>query len=189
MKDPSHSGRMKTSVNRGLVWIGAASSLVGLLDLFALLIITRFFITTEEYGISRLGVWIYPILDQATDLGLSAAVIQRDDHDDAKISTVFWINLITAAAMFVVLVAVAPLAADALFGHAIVGWMMVAYGTKLLWQNVYFIPVAMMKRELRFKELSIIRIIANIAEFLGKVGFAWAGFGIWASGRSGVLGS
>jgi O-antigen/teichoic acid export membrane protein len=179
MKEPSQSGRMKTSVNRGLVWIGAASSLVGLLDLFALLIITRFFITTDEYGISRLGVWIYPILDQATDLGLSAAVIQRDDHDEDKISTVFWINLIVAAAMFVLLLAAAPLAASALFGLPIIGWMMVAYGSKLLWQNVYFIPVAMMKRELRFKELSIIRIIANVAEFFGKVGFAWAGFGIW----------
>jgi O-antigen/teichoic acid export membrane protein len=55
----------------------------------------------------------------------------------------------------------------------------VAYGTKLLMQNVYFIPLALMKRELRFKELSVIRIIANIGEFLAKVGFAWAGFGIW----------
>jgi PST family polysaccharide transporter len=36
-----------------------------------------------------------------------------------------------------------------------------------------------MKRELRFKELSIVRIIANVAEFVGKVGFAWAGFGLW----------
>jgi O-antigen/teichoic acid export membrane protein len=36
-----------------------------------------------------------------------------------------------------------------------------------------------MKRELRFKELSIIRIIANCAEFAGKVGFAAAGYHVW----------
>jgi O-antigen/teichoic acid export membrane protein len=171
--------KIAANVNRGLAWIGVASSLVGILDLAALLIITRFFISTEEYGISRLGIWIYPILDQATDLGLSAAVIQRDDHDDEKISTVFWINLITAAILFIALAIIAPIASDALFNHRIIGYMMVAYGTKLLFQNVYFIPVAMMKREFRFKELSIIRIIANIAEFVGKVGFAALGFGIW----------
>lgn len=175
----SEQKRIAANVNRGLAWIGVASSLVGILDLLALLIVTRFFISTEEYGLSRLGIWIYPILDQATDLGLSAAVIQRDDHDDATISTVFWINLMMAGALFALLALTAPFAANALFGEPIIGYMMVAYGSKLLWQNVYFIPVAMMKRELRFKELSIIRIFANLAEFGGKVGFAWAGFGIW----------
>src|SRR5947208_3421495 len=114
-----------SNIHRKLAWVGVASSLVGILDLLALLIITRFFISTEDYGISRLGVWIYPILDQATDLGLSAAVIQRDDHDDAKISTVFWINLISAGALFVILAVTAPIAAGALFGHRIIGYMMV----------------------------------------------------------------
>jgi O-antigen/teichoic acid export membrane protein len=36
-----------------------------------------------------------------------------------------------------------------------------------------------MRRELRFKELSLIRVLANLAEFAGKVGFAAAGFGVW----------
>jgi O-antigen/teichoic acid export membrane protein len=106
-------------------------------------------------------------------------VIQRDDHDDAKISTVFWINVMVAGAIFAVLVVVAPFVAREFYGHAIVGYMLIAYGAKLLWQNVYLIPNALMKRELRFKELSVIRISANFAEFAGKIGFAAAGFGIW----------
>lgn len=165
---------MSTNVNRGLAWIGVASSLVGILDLVAILVILNFWITPGEYGVATKVIWLFPILDQATDLGLSAAVIQRDDHSDAKISTVFWINLATAAALFAGLAIVAPLVA-----RPIIAWMLIVYGTKLLWQNVYFIPVALMKRELRFKELSIIRIVANFAEFGGKIGFAAAGFGVW----------
>jgi O-antigen/teichoic acid export membrane protein len=170
--------RLSTNVNRGLAWIGIASSLVGILDIVAILVILNNWVSQTEYGIATLVVWVFPILDQATDLGLSAAVIQREDHDDAKISTVFWINLMTAVAMFSLLCGFAPIAAH-IYDHEIIGWMLVAYGTKLLWQNIYFIPLALMKRELRFKELSIIRIIANLAEFAGKVGFAAAGFGIW----------
>lgn len=170
--------KIATNVNRGLAWVGVASSLVGLFDIVALLIILNTWVSPDEYGIATLAVWIYPILDQATDLGLSAAVIQRDDHDPDKISTVFWINLSIALALFGALALIAPLVGAA-YGHAIIGYMMIAYGSKLVWQNVYFIPSALMKRELRFKELSIIRILANTAEFLGKVGFAWAGFGIW----------
>ena len=174
---PSHK-RIATNVNRGLAWIGVASSLVGILDIAAILIILNNWVSQAEYGIATLVVWMFPLLDQATDMGLSAAVIQRDDHDDAKISTVFWINFMTALGMFAILAGVAPLVAH-VYGHAIIGWMLLAYGAKLLMQNVYFIPLALMRRELRFKELSIIRIAANIAEFLAKVGFAWAGFGIW----------
>jgi O-antigen/teichoic acid export membrane protein len=170
--------KIAKDVRRGLAWVGAASSLIGILDIAALLIILNTWVSAEEWGIATLAVWIYPILDQATDLGLSAAVIQRDDHDPNKISTVFWVNLGLAAALFAILAVIGPLIGAA-YGHAIIGHMMIAYGTKLVWQNVYFIPWALMKRELRFKELSVIRILANVAEFAGKVGFAWAGFGIW----------
>ncbi|MBA3453703.1 MAG: lipopolysaccharide biosynthesis protein [Deltaproteobacteria bacterium] len=170
---------MTSHVNRGLAWIGIASSLVGVLDLLAILVILNTWISAEEYGIATMCIWIFPILDQATDLGLSAAVIQRDDLTESKISTVFWINLSTAAVLFGVLAVFAPIVATHVYGHKIIGWMLLVYGTKLLFQNVYFIPIALMKRELRFKELSVIRIIANLAEFIGKVGFAWAGFGIW----------
>lgn len=170
--------RMSTNVNRGLAWIGVASSLVGILDIAAILVILNNWVSQTEYGIATLVVWMFPLLDQATDMGLSAAVIQREDHDDSKISTVFWINFMTAVGMFAILSGIAPLVAH-IYGHEIIGWMLIAYGTKLLMQNVYFIPLALMKRELRFKELSVIRIIANIGEFLAKVGFAWAGFGIW----------
>src|SRR5688500_7588992 len=103
--------RMSTNVNRGLAWIGIASSLVGILDIVAILIILNNWVSQEQYGIATLVVWIFPILDQATDLGLSAAVIQRDDHNEAKISTVFWINLIVALTMFALLAGViAPVA-------------------------------------------------------------------------------
>ncbi len=167
-------------VGRGLAWIGAASSMVGVLDFIALLLMLGLWIPSEQYGIATKAVWLFPILDMATDMGLSGAVIQRDSTDPAKISSVFWLNLIMAAALFLVLVLVAPIAATEFFGHVVVGQMLIVYGTKLLWQNVYFIPMALMRREMRFKELSIIRIIANLAEFIGKIGFAWAGFGVWA---------
>ena len=173
------STEIKSDVNRGLAWIGLASSLVGILDFLAILFILGFWVDREQYGIATMAVWMFPILDQVTDLGLSAAVIQRDRTDDAVISSVFWINFAMAGILFLVLLVAAPPLAEAFYDHRVVGWLLVAYGSKLLWQNFYFIPVALMKRELRFKELSVIRIIANLTEFAAKVGFAAAGFGIW----------
>jgi O-antigen/teichoic acid export membrane protein len=172
--------RMSTNVSRGLAWLGVASTAVGLLDIIALLIILNNWVSREELGIATLCLWMFPLLDQATDLGLSAALIQRDDHTPERVSTVFWVNVLLSTVLFLVLLGLAPIVTEHIYGHAIVGWMLAAYGVKLLLQNGYLIPIAMLKRELRFKELATAKILANLAEFAGKVGFAWAGFGIWA---------
>lgn len=165
--------------NRGMMWIGIASSTVGLLDLVAFVILVSFWISKEEVGVAAGAITLFPVLDLITDLGLTSAVIQRDDHTPERISTIFWLNVILSlVASLVVALVIGPVLAW-WQGHAIIAWMLAAYCAKLVWQNTYFIPYALMKRELRFKELSVLRIIANVAEFAGKVGFAWAGFGVW----------
>lgn len=170
---------MSTRVNRGLAWLGFASTAVGLLDIIAMFVILNNWISDVEYGIATKCVWIFPVLDQATDLGLSAALIQRDDHTESRVSTVFWVNVLLSVLFFTLIAVTALPLATHFYGHVIVGWMLIAYGGKLLMQNAYIIPGAMLKRELRFKEISIVKLLANLAEFAGKVGFAWAGFGIW----------
>jgi len=177
--DPALStAQSKTKISRGLAWVGLASTLVGALDIAAQVIILHLFISAADYGVAALAVTLFPLLDQATDMGLSSAVIQRDDHSPEKIATVFWLNLIMGAVLFALLAIFAPMYAR-WQGYPVVGSMLVVYGGKLVLQNGYFIPAAMMKRELRFKELSLIRIVANIAEFIGKVGFAALGWSIW----------
>ncbi len=178
MTDAGQSHHMQKHVNRGLAWIGVASSLVGVLDIIAILLILNFWISTEDYGIATKCIWVFPLLDQATELGLSTAVIQSERLDEDTGSTLFWLNIAVGVALFGCILLLAPIASD-FYGHAIVGSMLIVYGTKLIWQNVYFMPVALMRRELRFKELSVIRIFANLAEFGSKIGFAAAGFGIW----------
>ena len=82
---------MSTRVNRGLAWIGVASAVVGICDLVAIVLILKFWVSKELYGIATMAAFLFPILDQATDLGLTAALVQRDDVDEEKASTVFWI--------------------------------------------------------------------------------------------------
>lgn len=179
MPGSSSSNIDKKQVNRGLAWIGLASSTVGLLDIVAYAIILALWISNEEFGVAAVAITLFPALDLLADMGLSAAVIQRDDHSEEKISTVFWLNLAMSCVLAAILgLAVGPALAW-LQGTAVVAPMLGVYGLKLVWQNGYFIPATLMRRQLRFKELSIIRIIANVAEFVGKVGAAAAGAGIW----------
>jgi O-antigen/teichoic acid export membrane protein len=178
------TGRSRTvprgRVNRGLAWVGIGSSMVGLLDLLGYFILVSFWITPEQLGIAILATSLFPVLDIITDLGLTAAVIQREDHTEDRISTVFWLNMFMSIALALVLsFAVGPVLSS-WHKEPVLTWMLAAYGGKLVWQNVYFIPYSLMRRELRFKELQILRIVANLAEFGAKIGFAATGFGVWS---------
>jgi O-antigen/teichoic acid export membrane protein len=177
--------RRSTNVFQGVAWLGIASGLVGVLDAIATFILLNKWhghqlISTEQYGIATKCAWLFPILDQMSEAGLSAALIQRDDHSETRVSTVFWINAMLATALTLLLVAFAPIAATRFFGHAVVGSMLITFGAaKLMLGTGFFVPMAMLRRQERFKEISIIKVIANTGEFFAKVGFAIAGFGVW----------
>lgn len=172
------ASEIRHKLARGTAWIGLASSLVALLDFAALIILMKFFVSPEHYGIATMAAAFFPVLDLATDMGLSSAVIQMDGHTKDRVSTVFWINTAMSFLLFGLLVLVAPTIAR-VYRQPLVADLLEVYGLKLIFQNVYFIPYALMKREFRFKELSVLRIIANVAEFAGKIVFAALGFHVW----------
>jgi 5-oxoprolinase (ATP-hydrolysing) len=81
---------------------------------------------------------------------------------------VFWFNLLVSGALFLILLVVGPLYGH-LQGRSVVGWLLVAYGLKLLFQNTYAIPFAMLRRELRFEEIAKARTLAHLAESVARV--------------------
>jgi O-antigen/teichoic acid export membrane protein len=168
----------RRKVSRAIAWVGLASGIVGALDAITLAILLWMWVTPEQFGIATLAVTLFFLLDLITDAGLSSVLIQRESVDDDTISSVFWLNVIVTFGAFVVMLGLGPLVGY-IQGHPIVGWMLIIYGTKLLYQNVYFIPAALLRREMRFKELSIVRTVANAGEMIAKIGFAAAGEPIW----------
>lgn len=179
MSEDTGRTELRARVNRGLAWTGFGSSLVSVLDLVTYFVLLSFWISTEQLGVAQLAVSLFPLLDLMTDLGLTAAVIQREDHTEAKVSTIFWLNLLMSLALAVFMgLALGPFLTWAHDEPVLTG-LMAAYAGKLVWQNVYFIPHALMRRQLRFKELAVLRMVANVAELAGKIGFAAAGFGVW----------
>ncbi|MEZ4404688.1 MAG: oligosaccharide flippase family protein [Kofleriaceae bacterium] len=167
-----------TAVRRGLAWTGLASAVVGGLDVIATLVLLRWWLTPAEYGIAALVTPLYPMLDLVADAGFTAAVIQHDDDDPATVSTAFWAACACSAAVAVALLGVGPLLAW-LHGTPIVAGLVAGYGVKLILQNGYMVPGAVLRRRLAFGTLARIRSAGAAAEFVGKLGAAAAGWGVW----------
>lgn len=169
---------LHTKVARGVAWAAGAQAIIAVADLLSVMLVMAIWVPTKDAGVAAFAVPFYTMLDTAADLGVTSSLIQRDDHTPERVSTVFWFNMIISGGLFVVLLGVGPLYGH-MIGFPIVGWLLVAYGGKLIFQNVYAIPFALLRKELRFNEIAIARVVAHLAESIARVVFAAMGYTIW----------
>ncbi len=170
--------RSNTQVNRSVAWAGAAQAIIAVTDLVSYLIVVAFFADSGELGRASAAMTFYLLLDTAADFGVTSALIQRDDHTPERVSTVFWFNVFVSTGLFVLLLGAGPLYAWVI-DRPIVGWLLIAYGGKLLLQNLYAIPFALLRKEMRFADIAKARIVAHLAESVGRVIYAALGLTVW----------
>jgi O-antigen/teichoic acid export membrane protein len=169
---------LETQVAKGVAWAASAQAVIAIADLLSQLIVVAVWVSADDYGLAFAAIPFYAALDNIADLGVSSALIQHDDHTPERVSTVFWINVLISGALFVALLGIGPL-----YGfwvkQPIVGTLLTAYGLKLLIQNVYSIPFAMLRKELRYSEIAKARIFAHLSESVARIVFAYLGFTVW----------
>lgn len=169
---------LSTKVNRGVAWAAGAQAVIAIADLVSQVLVAALWIPKQDLGIAFGAIAFYTALDYIADLGVSSALIQRDDHTPERVSTVFWFNLLVSGGLFVLLLGLGPLYGW-LQGEPVLGWLLAAYGVKLLLQNVYAIPFALLRRELRFSEIAKARVVAHLTESAARIVFAALGATLW----------
>jgi lipopolysaccharide exporter len=170
--------KVSAQVNRGVAWAATAQAVIAVADMVSQWLVLAFWVDPEDWGVAIAAMGFWPLLDTAADFGVTASLIQRDDHTPERLSTVFWFNLLISGGLFLALLIIGPLYGY-LQGVPVVGWLLVAYGGRLVYQNTYAIPFALLRKELKFGDIAKARIAAHFAESVGRIIFAAAGATIW----------
>ncbi len=170
--------RLDTTINRGVAWTALSQAIVAIADLVSQIIVVSWWLSSKQFGIAMMTISLYSILDTLSDFGVVSALIQRDDHTPERISTVFWFNVMLSTALFLLLLVLGPLYGH-LMGYDIVGSLLIAYGAKLLLQNFYAIPYALLRKQLQFAPIAKIRTLAYLGESVSRIVFASFGITIW----------
>ncbi len=161
-------------IDRSAAWVAAASTILGVLDLLSTLMCLRWWVSTEDLGTATLAAALFPILDRFGGAGVVSAVVRESDDRPAAMSSIFWVAFAAAATVCAITWAVRAIA-GAWFPDPIIASLLAAYGGKQIVQALSVVPEGMMKRELRYRELSIVRVLANGIGTAAKLGFAWWG--------------
>lgn len=162
----------------GVRWGGIASACRVVFMLARLTVLARL-LAKRDFGLMSMVTLVLGYAQAYVDLGLSTSLIQKQEDDPQKLSTLFWLNLlaglVTAALIAVLRVPIAMLLEEPelapLIGLAALQLPLSALGQQY---------GALFQRELRFKLVSVVQVAADALNTGLALVLAVAGHGVWS---------
>jgi PST family polysaccharide transporter len=133
----------------------------------------------EEFGLVAMGLAFVTLIQVVLEQGISTAIVQRERMDDRYADVAFWLNLAWCLVL-------------ASAGAGAAGWWAAANDTPelrnvilalsgllLIW-GLMIVPMSLLQRDSRFKELAAVWNVAALAGGVTGVALALAGAGVWS---------
>lgn len=180
---------LRASAAQGVKWRAISTAVAAGLQALAVIGLSRL-LTLKEFGLMAVLVMLLEFGTLAADLGLGAAVVQKESPTDSELSSIFWALNMQGAALFLLLGAAAPLAArvysDPSLARLIVG--VAAVFPVQSWGLLYR---ALLQKRLRFGALCAVEVAAASVGALTAVVSALLGRGassiVWGMGAAALL--
>lgn len=183
---PSLTGRAV----RGFAWAFTGSAGQAVLQIAATIVLARL-LTPEEFGSVAAALLIVGLAQLLTQLGVSAALVQRRELAAEDVAAAFWFSVVTAFACAALLAGLAPLL-NRLVGLPADSGLLPLLAPALLLAGVAAVPQGLLQRQLRFREMAAVDLVAAGPARIGvSIALALAGFGpaalAWAEIAAGLV--
>ena len=169
---------MKAIAARSALWSAAETWGVRGVSALVFLLLARL-LDAAAFGLMALAGVYLMILQMLADQGFAEALIQRADLDDAHRDSAFWANVAIGAALMLATFGLAePLAR--LYREPQLAAVLQALAVAPFLAALTVVQQALLRRELRFKALTLRQTAGSLAGAAVGVGLALSGFGVWA---------
>src|SRR5262245_43147153 len=161
-----------------LKWATAAKLVVQIASWAGTLVVVRL-LTPEDYGLMAKVAVVCGIAGVIAELGLEAAIVRSLDISKADLRKIFGVSLLFSAAMTAALAAAAPLIAD-IFREPRLTLPIAVASLQIIIGSTAIIPSALATRDLTFRRLSTVEMVAGVVGVVATLLLALLGAGVWA---------
>jgi polysaccharide transporter, PST family len=159
--------------------VTAASQAYRVILNFASGVVLARLLTPADFGLVAMVSTSLTFVALIQDLGLNQATIQRARISGAQMSALFWLSLGSSVILAVILAASAPAIAS-FFGDLRLIPLTVAFSALVIVGGAQSQQLALLSRDMRFKSLAIIDILAVTSSAVAGVVIAWLTSSYWA---------
>lgn len=169
---------LKTKTISGMIW-SAVQKFGNMGISFVSNIVLARMLTPEDYGcIGMLAIFIV-VSNTFVDGGFGSALIQKNEPTQKDYSTIFWWNIFISSVLYGGLYLSAPFIAE--FYHMpLLSSVLRVQGIVLIINSLNIIQTNQLRKQLKFKRLANVTIIAHVVAAVSAIFLAWKGWGVWA---------
>jgi len=171
------------TISSGFVTI-ASQGMKFVLTLGSTMVLARL-LTPRDFGLIAMVTTVTGFLRVFKDFGLSTATVQRETITEAQVSNLFWINVAVSGALSLTVASLAPVVAWFYREPRLVAVTLVL-STTFLFSGSAVQHLALLNRQMRFKEIAVIEVGSMLVGVACGVGMALGNFGYWALVMSSV---
>ena len=175
---PGADGGLASSAARGAV-ATLTGQVAQIVMQMALVVVLARLLTPRDYGLYAMVLVIVGVGAIFRDFGLSSAAIQAKTLSRGQRDNLFWINTASGAGLTVLVFACAPLVAD-LFGQPKLVPITRVLSIVFVLDGMSTQHRANLKRAMRFKQLAITDVVAQVVNVSVAISSAALGAGYWA---------
>ncbi|MFZ2389140.1 MAG: lipopolysaccharide biosynthesis protein, partial [Polaromonas sp.] len=173
---------MRENLRRDVVRaIGATTvgnGLAKIISLSATLILARL-LTPDDFGLMAMASTVTGFIGFFNEIGIGAAIVQRREVHKNEIDGCFGIALLASALLSLLVIAISWPAAY-FFDMPALQRLLSVMGFGFLFGALNTVPVALLRKEMRFQAVLWLGIASTVAQSLVTIPLAALGFGYWS---------
>jgi PST family polysaccharide transporter len=171
------AGHGRRSLRGGAVVI-SSRFLSTLIQVIAILALARL-LSPEDYGLVSMVTAITGFAPLLVSLGTLDAVVQRTCIEEKEISALFWISVALGSGCALLMMACSPLIAR-FYGDQRLTMISVVSALTFIATALSCQHFALLRRAMKFRELAVMEVGANLLSASAAIAMAFYGFGYWA---------
>lgn len=167
---------LKKQTVGGIKWTTASTIIVTILQLAQMSILARF-LEPGDFGLMAIMMVVIGFSQAFQDMGISNAIIQRQDISHTQLSSLYWLNILAGAILTLIVIAIAPLVAIFYGEPRITSLMIILSSTFILIAigNQYRV---LCQKNLNFRTMEIINVSTSVISLIVATVMAYNGFGV-----------
>jgi len=169
---------LKNKIISGSFWT-VFSNVASQLVTFSVTIVLARLLTPGDFGIVAISSVFVGVIILFQDLGMGAAIIQRQNIDDDYLSTSFTVSLLAGVLLAVLLALSSPLIAD-FYNEKILRDILLVSSLGFILSPFTTIHTTILSKRLEFRRLSLINLGNHALSGLVSVALALMGYGVWS---------
>lgn len=171
------SSSLKQQTISGMLWSAIQRFGTMIISFVSNIVLARL-LSPNDYGcIGLLSIFIV-LAETFVNGGFGAALIQKKEPTKEDYSTVFYWNIIVSVLLYVLLFFVAPFVAQ-FYKIPLLTSILRVQGIILLIHALSIVQLNILRKQFKFKKLSVIQIVASIISVVIAIILAYEGFGVW----------